>query len=354
AVGGNEAPEGTLVEEVIQLFRDVLQAESIGPQTSFFDAGGDSLSLLRLMPELERAFKLKLEPTAIYTDPTPQGVVRALIAQDPDPLVVIPIQEKGTLAPIYAVHVLGDNGSYFRPLSKVLGTKQPVFGLTVGLLSKTTPTTVPDIAQFYLRQIERHHPEGPLSLIAVSAGSYVTLELAQLLQKAGRDVQALILLDAEGPAGRDRVGRLARVGVHLGETLRHGWPYITRHLALRKEARAQDVSKQRLQSDDGASAEVQADDLGGVNDFVAANQIAIEAYEPQPYSKRLTIFRAGDDRFDSKEAIRNGLGWGGIATAGFDLTDVPGDHLGILAEPNVQRLGAEIAALLNALGAGRD
>lgn len=354
AVGESDAPEGTLVEEVTQLFRDVLQAESVGPQTSFFDAGGDSLSLLRLMPELERAFKLKLEPTAIYADPTPQGVVRALIAQDPDPLVVIPIQEKGTLAPIYAVHVLGDNGSYFRPLSKVLGTKQPVFGLTVGLLSKTTPTTVPDIAQFYLRQIERHHPEGPLSLIAVSAGSYVTLELAQLLQKAGRDVQALILLDAEGPAGRDRVGRLARVGVHLGETLRHGWPYITRHLALRKEARAQDVSKQRLQSDDGASAEVQADDLGGVNDFVAANQIAIEAYEPQPYSKRLTIFRAGDDRFDSKEAIRNGLGWGGIATAGFDLTDIPGDHLGILAEPNVQRLGAEIAALLNALGAGRD
>lgn len=341
--------DGILVEEVTQLFRDILRSDAVGPQTSFFEAGGDSLSLLRLMPELNRAFKLNLDPTAVYSDPTPQGVVRALIAQDPDPLVVIPIQEKGSLAPIYAVHVLGDNGSYFRPLAQVLGDEQPVFGLTVGLLSNTTPTTVPDIAQFYLRQIERHHPTGPLSLIAVSAGSYVTLELAHLLRNAGRDVQALILLDAEGPAGRARVGRVARIAVHLGEILRHGWPYVAKQLDLRKEARAQDISKQRLQSDDAAQAEVQAENLDDVNDFVAANQIAIEAYEPRPYDRRLTIFRAGDDKFDSKEALRTGLGWAPIARGGFDLTDVPGDHLGILAAPNVQHLGAEISALMDSL-----
>jgi amino acid adenylation domain-containing protein len=338
--------DGTLAAEVAQLFRDILQSDNIGPQTSFFDAGGDSLSLLRLMPELERAFNVTLEPTSIYSDPTPHGVASALIAQDPDPLVVIPIQEKGTFAPLYAVHVLGDNGSYFRPLSRVLGDEQPVFGLTVGLLSNATPTTVPDIAQFYLRQIERHHPKGPLSLIAVSAGSYVTLELAQLLQKAGRDVQALILLDAEGPAGRARVGRAARVGVHAGEILRHGWPYIAKQLGLRQEARAQDLSKQKFRSEETAVAEVHPDEWGDVNDFVAANQIAIEAYEPQPYNKRLTIFRAGDDKFDSKEAILNGLGWAPVAQAGFDLTDIPGDHLGILAAPNVEKLGTEIAALL--------
>ncbi|OAN92326.1 non-ribosomal peptide synthetase [Sulfitobacter geojensis] len=337
---------GTLVAEVVQLFRDVLQADTIGPRTSFFDAGGDSLSLLRLMPELERVFNVGLDATAIYSNPTPQGVASALIAQDPDPLVIIPIQDKGSLAPLYAVHVLGDNGSYFRPLSKVLGDAQPVFGLTVGLLSKITATTVPDIAQFYLRQIERHHPKGPLSLIAVSAGSYVTLELAQRLQKAGRDVQALILLDAEGPAGRARVGRAARVGLHAGEILRHGWPYIAKQLSLRKEAWAQDISKQRLKSGEATFAKIPAGEFGDVNDFVAANQIAIEAYEPQPYTKRLTIFRAGDDKFDSQEAIRNGLGWAYIAQAGFDLTDIPGDHLGILAPPNVQKLGAEIAALL--------
>lgn len=346
--------DGVLIEEVVQQFRNILQLENVGPQTSFFEAGGDSLSLLRLMPELERVFDVKIEPTAIYADPTPQGVVRALIEQDPDPLVVIPIQPKGTLAPLYAVHVLGDNGSYYRPLSRVLGDQQPVFGLTVGLLSENTPTAVSEIAKFYLHQIERHHPTGPLSLIAVSAGSYVTLELAQLLKKAGRDVQALILLDAEGPAGRARVGPVRRVAVHLGAILRQGWPYVTKQLEARKETTAQNQAREKLLSSARKGTETPADDIANVDDFVAANMIAIEHYEPQPYERRLTIYRAGDDKFDSDEALHTGLGWSCIAAAGFDLIDVPGDHLGILADPNVEVLGANISRLMERSNSDRD
>lgn len=346
---GDVQAADTLTDEVAQVFKDVLQSQDVGPQTSFFDAGGDSLSLLRLMPALKRAFSAHLEPTAIYSDPTPQGVARALIAKDPDPLVVIPIQPKGALAPLYAVHVLGDNGSFFRPLSQVLGDQQPVFGLTVGLLSENTPTTVPEIAKFYLHQIERHYPSGPLSLIAVSAGSYVTLELAHMLEKAGRDVQALVLLDAEGPAGRARVGRLCRIAVHLGAVLRQGWPYVAKQLKDRREAIAQEQARQKLLSDVETREGMGTGAFSNVDDFVAANMLAIESYEPAPYGRRLTIYRAGDDKFDSKEAFRSGLGWSGIAQAGFDLTDVPGDHLGILAHPNVEVLGAEIGQLMERL-----
>lgn len=340
-----EGPQTPLIKKVAELFEQILQTENVGSTTSFFDAGGDSLSLLRLMPELERTFHTQLEPTALYSDPTPRGVVRALQEQEIDPLVVIPIQSEGSAPPIYAVHVLGDNGSYFRPLAAILGNEQPLFGLTVGLLTSSTPTNVSDIADFYVQQIERHHPEGPLSLIAVSAGSYVTLELAQKLQKAGRDVQALILLDAEGPAGRARVGKVGRVAVHLGEVFRCGWPYIRAQLAARREARAQNAAYKKLITGDRTNA----DGIGDVESFVAANMVAIGAYEPQPYTKRLTIYRAGDDKFDSKRAIETGLGWSSIAAGGFDLTDVPGGHLGILEEPNVQTLGREIRALLRIL-----
>ncbi len=334
------------VQQVTDIFTQILQNDDVGPATSFFDAGGDSLSLLRLMPELERSFDVRLEPTALYHDPTPQGVVRALQDRNPDPLVVIPIQTNGHLAPLYAVHVLGDNGSFFRPLSDVLGNTQPVYGLTVGLLTEKTPTTVPQIAQFYLRQIERHYPQGPLSLIAVSAGSYVTLELAQLLLKSGRDVSALILLDAEGPGGRARIGPMARIGVHMSAFLRRGWPYLAGHLAARREARMQRAAHARLQSNDSAVGDGAGMDIGGVADFVAANMIAIDAYDPKPYARPLTIFRAADDRFDSKRALETGLGWSQIAAGGFDLTDVPGDHLGILSVPNVKTLGARIKTLL--------
>jgi len=348
-VKDTEVADEPLVQEIATLFANILQIEDVGAATSFFDAGGDSLSLLRLMPELERTFDVRLKPTAIYSDPTPQGVARALKEENPNPLVIIPIQPEGHLPPLYGVHVLGDNGSFFRPLSKVLGNEQPVLGLTVGLLTETTPTTVPDIARFYLQQIERKQPTGPLSLIAVSAGSYAALELAQQLLAAGRDVQVLILLDAEGPAGRVRVGPMARVAVHMQHFLRQGWPYVQTHLATRKEARIQNAAQARLQSTYGSARTIAGQSIGGVEDFIAANQIAIDAYEPQPYTRKLTIFRAADDKFDSAEAIESGLGWAPIAAAGFDVIDVPGDHLGILQPPNTKVLGARIKTLLASL-----
>ncbi|WP_432816631.1 non-ribosomal peptide synthetase [Sulfitobacter sp. JB4-11] len=338
------ADASPLTQDVAALFESLLLTEGVGPETSFFDAGGDSLSLLRLLPQVEQQFGVRLKPTALYADPTPRGVVQALQEQDPDPLVVIPIQPEGTRAPLYGVHVLGDNGSFFRPLAAELGADQPVFGLTVGLLTEDTPTDVADIARFYLQQIERHHPTGPLSLIAVSAGSYVTFELAHQLLDWGRDVRAVIFLDAEGPGRRPRLGRLGRLGVHLGALRTHGFSYLGTMKAKRQEARSFAEAQARI-TDDTVLDETGG--TGNIDEFVAANALAIEAYQPKPYPRRLTIFRAADDKFDSPLARQSGLGWKPVAAAGFDITDVPGDHLGLLQPPNVATLAAQVAYVLN-------
>lgn len=347
AEAGDIAEASPLTRDVATLFEEFLQIEGVGPETSFFDVGGDSLSLLRLLPQVEQKFGVRLKPTALYADPTPRGVVRALQEQDADPLVVIPIQPHGHLAPLYGVHVLGDNGSFFRPLAAELGPDQPVFGLTVGLLSEDTPTEVADIARFYLQQIERHHPTGPLSLIAVSAGSYVTFELAHQLLEWGRDVQALIFLDAEGPGGRERVGRAGRLGVHLRALKSQGRSYLGAVKDKRAEAKSYAEAQARLTSQDPSD---DAETIVDVADFVAANALAIEAYQPLPYPRRLTIFRAAADEFDSPKARQTGLGWKPVAAAGFDITDVPGDHLGLLEPPNVATLAAQIAYVLKTQG----
>lgn len=344
-VKGGEAPNTPLTQEVADLFAQILNVGNVAADSSFFDLGGNSLSFLRFLALIEQKFGARIRSTSLFADPTPRGVVQALKTNNPDPLVVLPIQPKGTRIPLYGVHVLGDNGSFFRPLSQALGNDQPVFGLTVGLLTKDTPKTVKDIARFYLHQLERHHPEGPLALVAVSAGSYVTLELAQQLLAAGREVHALILLDAEGPDGRQRIGKLARIRVHISELLRKGWPYIANLIAKKREEREHAAALNRLR-DHQQHAGTVAEDISSVADFVAANTKAIDDYIPQPYPRRITIFRAGDDRFDSTGVYEDGLGWARIATAGFDIQDVPGDHLGILEPDNVAILARQIARTL--------
>jgi len=40
------------------------------------------------------------------------------------------------------------------------------------------------------------------------------------------------------------------------------------------------------------------------------------------------------------------LGWGHLVTGQLEIEDVPGSHLGILEEPNVQELAARLGGLL--------
>ena len=335
------APDSPLTLKVAKLFADILKISHMPSNVSFFDQGGDSLLLLRLLAQIEKEFGTRLKPTALYAEPTPVGVVRALQSKDPDPLVVIPIQARGGLAPLYAVHVLGDNGSFFRPLAAELGDDQPLFGLTVGLLSEDTPTAIKDIARFYLHQIERHHPEGPVSLVAVSAGSYVTFELAQQLIAAGRQVNGLIFLDASGPGGRPRVGKLGRIGVHARLLARHPGAYFTKTIASKIEEVRHSIARKKLSKQEGEGDAVQS-----VAAFVAANTMAIESYNPAPYPGPITVIRAGHDLFDSPEAVQTGLGWNVVAGGTLEVYDVPGEHLSILEPPYVPELARRISTVL--------
>ncbi|MGB3277963.1 MAG: amino acid adenylation domain-containing protein, partial [Pseudorhodobacter sp.] len=178
----DSAATGPQAMKIAEIFGTVLGREVPGPDTSFFDMGGHSLQMLALIGHIEAAFSARLTVAQVHAQPTPQGLADLLLDQvevgqgtnlfD----CLMPIQPMGRGVPIYGVHVLGVNGSFLRPLSAVMGPDQPVFGLTVGLLSADTPTTVEDIAALYFRAIQAHHPEGPVALLAVSLGSYMALE----------------------------------------------------------------------------------------------------------------------------------------------------------------------------------
>jgi thioesterase domain-containing protein len=84
--------------------------------------------------------------------------------------------------------------------------------------------------------------------------------------------------------------------------------------------------------------------------FVAANAVSIQRYKPQPYAGRMLIIRADANVFDSPRAVETGLGWQEVAQAGFDVVDVPGDHLSILEEPGIQEVAAAFAKALGAPG----
>lgn len=347
-----EADHGATDEttrQIAALFAELLRVPAVAPGTSFFELGGHSLLLIRLIGRIEATFGRRLSVAEVHANPTPRGVA-SLLASEGDAgqnldHCIVEIQPHGTLPPIYGVHVLGVNGNYYRPLSRALGPDQPIFGLTVGLLDEFTPTGVAETAELYHQIIEKHQPCGPLSLVAVSLGSYVALELAQRLIADGRDVTMLAIMDAEGPGGRPRILRVARIKAHVRRLLQHPGAYIRAQTAHKLAEARHWVEKLKLVLS-GRMGRPRAP-TSSIEGFVAANELAVQAYRPRPYPRRLTIVRATDSIFDSDEAIASGLGWAPVAAGGFDLVEIPGDHLTIMEDPSVVELARELRSAID-------
>lgn len=76
--------------------------------------------------------------------------------------------------------------------------------------------------------------------------------------------------------------------------------------------------------------------------LIAANVEAVEAYQAQPYHGPITVYRADRSFWDAPEAMATALGWAPVAKGGLALYDLPGTHLSILQPGRVEALAADL------------
>ncbi|MFB9223137.1 non-ribosomal peptide synthetase [Paracoccus cavernae] len=332
-------PADEATRKVQAIFRELLRRDVLGPDQSFFDLGGNSLLSVRLMSLLERDFGKRLTLATLYQASTARQIAAEIARLDGivAPNALVPIQPKGDLPPLFAVHIIGPGGDFFRPLAKLLGEDQPIYGLTLDLLDPSSPTEIAEIAAVYAQSLARAAPKGPVRLIAVSQGSYAAFELGQQLIAAGRDVAALYFVDAEGPGGRPAkaVPRSLR---HYLSRLRHNFRGVAagRWKVLRTEI---DFRVERLRLRLFRSVGVSGQGAArGTTAHQAAIDLAIRSYRPLPYPREITVFRAAGSDRDTPEGLASGLGWAMVAPRGVRIIDTDGEHLTILGEPYVEEL----------------
>ncbi|MEZ5408966.1 MAG: amino acid adenylation domain-containing protein [Acidimicrobiales bacterium] len=361
-----ELPGAELVGDLRSLFARILRvgAAEATPDASFFDLGGHSLLAMELLLEVERRHGVEVTVSTLHDRPTPRALAAFLAGRRPGTAVpgdgidgdrqfryLVPIQPGGSKPPIFAVHVLGSNCSYHRPLATQLGPDQPMWGLGLpdldaGKLAGTDVVEVADIAVRYADELERCVPDGPVALTAVSLGGVVAWELARVLGQRGRTVALLALFDATGPAATAlNLTPAERAAVHLHELradparyarqrLDNVWARGERHLE-----RARVAVRGRLGRPLPADLKIRR--------FVEANWRSQNSYHYEPHGGPLVVFKAGDDPFTIGLAA-GGMGWAPVAAGPFQVDIVPGGHLSMLAEPHVPTLARRLEAHLAA------
>jgi amino acid adenylation domain-containing protein len=190
------------------LFAEVLglPETSVGAHDNFFDLGGYSLLVTRLLSRIRARFGAELTVRDLFETPTVAELSTVLdtgTATSGHSLdVLLPLRAHGSRPPVFCVHPLGGISWPYAGLMRHLGPDYPLHGVQArGLLGdEALPATMEELADDYLHRIREVQPTGPYHLLGWSFGGIVSHAVATRLQRLGEHVAMLAVLDAY-PAG---------------------------------------------------------------------------------------------------------------------------------------------------------
>ncbi len=331
----------------------------------------------------------------------PDRAARAAEAPPERPSLV-PLQEAGTLPPLFLVHPAGGDVLCFQLLAHYLTRnlsgdlsgnltgdggeaprspssgklERPVWGLqSRGLVAGVAAdTSIEAMAAHYVDEIEAlraaHGAPGdpPVHLAGWSLGGVVALEMARELRRRGRATGLLAILDTT-----PRIGELVPAGLEDDDArwLMHMVEYAEglsgRRLGLGYEDLAALAAAGTAAQLDRVAAALGSAGLlpvgagrgylGRLLAVFKSNCRAVARYEPGPSPGAITLFRAADSpEADPEVDLEVGpaaalaadptFGWGALSAEPVTVETVPGTHITLLAEPHVQELARRLARLL--------
>ncbi|WP_438019494.1 amino acid adenylation domain-containing protein [Sorangium sp. So ce315] len=353
---GARVPPRTRVElELCALFEELLGEPGVGVTDDFFSLGGHSLLAVRLMAEIRGRFGRELPLTSLFRAPTVEGLA-ALVREERGtprgrPSVVVPLHAPhagGARAPLFFVHPIGGNVLCYADLARALGPGRPVYGIqSFGLETPPRPLgSIGEMAEAYCEELRRVQPEGPYLLGGWSMGGVVAFEMARALERSGRRVAGVVLLDAYLPPFDEPGDELPPLAQFAADLARLSGASVAAAPADLGDG-ALDLAwlLERAQELGALPRGTTLAELSSLIDVFQKNAALLARYAPGAVQARVELFRAeGSPRRDPRPA------WARWAP-GLRSHVAAGDHYTLLRRPHVDALAERIrAALLEADG----
>ena len=255
---------------------------------------------------------------------------------------LLAIQARGSKPALFCIHGAGGNVFNFRDLAEVLGPEQPFYAFQArGVDGLETPhADIPGMAAAYLQELRAVQPEGPYHLAGYCGGGIIAFEMASRLRAAGVEVGLLALIDCYHPG----LFVAAKSGSRRSPVRR---PLLVRarDWAVRNGRAAWALSSISLHRMLGRPVPFEHRDFWLTISFLSAAQ----DYRPGVYPGPVSMLRAADMAPELRD-VGDDLGWRAHILGEIETVRIPGNHLSLLAQPNIQTLAA---ALRRWLGVAR-
>ena len=320
--GGFRAPRTRTELELTLIWERILQVSPIGADDDFFELGGYSLLVAKLIGAIDREFNAQIPAQQIFSTPTLSQIAAAIDHAGPRrPLdVLVPLRSGGTKSPLFCIHPAGGHVFGFVALAGQGDEERPFIAIQCPNLDpEATPiTTVEALADRYVDEIVAYQPQGPYLLAGWSFGGVVAYAVAERLQRAGHEVSILCMFDSYLPS----TGKI-------------------------RQLMSQDELLDSARKSEQVVGNEQSSDLAAMERTYLGAMDMLFRYEAPTYEGRVVIFQAAqsDDLYDVRAADT----WEGMISPAPEVRDVPGDHHSMMREPCVEEVAAALDEVLDGL-----
>jgi acyl transferase domain-containing protein/thioesterase domain-containing protein/acyl carrier protein len=372
-----EAPRNDVERALAEVWGKLLGVEGIGIRDSFFDLGGHSLIAVRLFNEINDRYGVDLPMSVLMQRPTIAGLAEMLgpvetdgsappesaAAKQPglDFRYVVPMHA-GPVAgetPLFIVAGMFGNVLNLSHLAHLLGEARPVYAIQArGLYGDSPPhENFEEMAADYLEEVKKVQPKGPYLLGGYSGGGIAAYEMARQLLSQGESVAGVILMDTPLPRIL-RFSALDNLLMRYQRIRRGGFSFVREKVA----EKLQRMARGRVEASDSKAlattdrVQFQSDRIGQA--FVRA----VEQYDLRPVPVKVFLFRPkltvaytitkGRKLGPNFQLALDDNGWT-PHVASIRVFEVPGDHDGMVLEPNVRVLVGSLRHAVEGALSGR-
>jgi thioesterase domain-containing protein/NADPH:quinone reductase-like Zn-dependent oxidoreductase/acyl carrier protein len=377
-----------LREQVAQVLRS--SAGDLDPKRPLTELGLDSLMAIDLVNRIESAFGVTVPSGRVAAQVTIIGLAETLLeliagrpsatstiaaaangnghaAIDEAPAsCLVAMRPGGTRPPLFLVHAAGGLAASYARLVFSLPADLPAIAIQSRAVDadRAEFDSIEAMAEAYAGLLAKRQPEGPLHLLGFSFGGFVALTAAAILEKAGREVAMVALLDANpswADADRPRRERAREIvqevmttlvrdlglipGVDAAELARSAETLFA-GLVDASEAEGVEQIMAWLKRRDGLAAGPQVDRVERVVRLMVRHIKLVDGHDIASVRAPIRSWRARGG-----EAAKAG-DWSSYTTGSFREERLDCSHYEILQPPHVGKVATSLDLALREIAAG--
>ncbi len=332
------APRDPVELAVAAVWEEVLGTRPVGLHDRFFDLGGHSLLVLKLMTEIERRFGRKLPVAAIFQGATVERFAHLLREgyRPEEKAHLVEIRVAGPGRPIFFAHPAGSEVVCYMPFARLVEpADRPLCAIAPPpLRDGALPyATFEERAAEYAELIRTRQPHGPYTVAGWCYGGTNAYAIAKELESLGEETE-LVLFDSHPPVyvtadeEPDRSDIVAALAQNLQWDYGEGLLTVERLRGLTDEEHL-DYLLDIARRGDYLPPDAGRERMAQVVDLWIANLHLVWRYRPEPLKAPCTLVLARDE--DPEQYRR----WEELAAGGLTVRTVEGNHYTMMREPLV-------------------